>query len=273
MGIIEYTIIGALAGACVWLVATIFKGKNAKKAIKAKQEKPKEEPKKEEEKKTEPDRSFKIVKKSRLSRVSKKALETNARTATIEKVFERTPPMPTQTNQDIYVEPLEPASQQLLDALEGVDAQNRKVVSIGELKRQAGQSAQDIYTSYYPDPTEEYSSEKYLSKGRAGEVTGEYTGIHLGSGKRSYTNPKAVPDFDKAKLTDDNVMDIEQLLGKDAVDKSAPWGMQRNPFMRQPEFYQEQSSDDIDFSDVVVAEALLNPKFKQKKQKHVRFKK
>ena len=134
MTILEYCIIGAVVGAVVSIFISVFKGK--KKTKPQKTSKPAEQPKA-EEKPAEPDRSFKIAKKSRLSRVSKKALETNARTARVEKVFERTPPMPSTQQTDVYVSPLDAQSEQLLQSLEGVETSGRKVVSFKELKSQA----------------------------------------------------------------------------------------------------------------------------------------
>ena len=263
MGVIEFVILGAIALACVALFFALLKGK---KQPKAKNEKP-AEPKKEspkEEKPQELDRSFKIAKKERLSRVSKKALETNARTATIEKVFERTPPMPSQTDADVYVEKLDPASEELLKTLQNVDSSNRKVVSFKELKDQA----KILSASDNNDIQEEYSSAKYISRSSAGAIQGNYTGVHLGRARPSKQSERL--DI-KEDVTEDDIVDFKTMFERARLERSGFMPMGR------ASSFNEQSQDivdeNIDFSDVVVADAIMNPKYKQKHQKHVRFKK
>ena len=262
MTILEYCIIGAVVGAVVSIFISVFKGK--KKAKPQKTSKPAEQPKA-EEKPAEPDRSFKIAKKSRLSRVSKKALETNARTARVEKVFERTPPMPSTQQTDVYVSPLDAQSEQLLQSLEGVETSGRKVVSFQELKNQAKPITEEVVV----DDTEEYSSAKYLSSGRAGEITGDYSGIHLGRVKT-----KPTPKRDNIKIEAEPIRDFNG----EAVDFKALFNNRRlrdhNMFDTQdlPQ-HEAADKDEFDLNDAVVADAILHPRYQQKKIKHSRFKK
>lgn len=264
MGILEYLLIGVAGLVVIWVLSKLLKKKKkAKKATKEQApEQKKEEPK--EEPKPEPDRSFKIAKKSRLSRVSKKALETNSRTATVEKVFERTPPMPSSTQTDVYVEPLEPESQQLLDSLSSVETTDRKVISVKELKQHIQPKDKSPNTDYYPSDEEEYSSARYISSGRAGEITGQYTGIHLGSSKPQTTKPQHKGTLDNTVVVDDDEdIDFEKLFDSGMFGSSSFTAMERNGFknLEQPK---PDKSDDIDFNDMVVAEAMLNPKYKKK---------
>lgn len=270
MGILEYLIIAAAGLVILWVLSKLLKKKKkSKKTTKEQSSVPKKEEPKKEEPKPEPDRSFKIAKKSRLSRVSKKALETNSRTATVEKVFERTPPMPTDIQTDVYVEPLEPESQQLLDALSGVEASNRKVISVKELKQRIKPAESLQNTDYYPSDDEEYSSAKYISSGRAGEITGQYTGIHLGSAKHKSSKPQPKGFGDSKVLVDDedDDIDFEKLFDNGMFGSNSFSAIERGGFknLEQPK---PDKSDDIDFNDMVVAEAMLNPKYKKKSRLH-----
>ena len=154
MGMIEYLIIAAGIGGVMLIILTTKK--KTKKTKPAKSiEKPAETQKQETPTQKESP-SFKIVKKSRLSRVSKKALQTNARTATVEKVFERTLPMPTEENKNVYIDPLEPSHEELLRQLENIEAPSRKVVSLKDLKQEL--TAQEHFEQ------EEYSSLRVPSR-------------------------------------------------------------------------------------------------------------
>ena len=140
MDTIAYIIIGACIIGCF---VALCKAGLFKKKKKAKKETKKAEPaKKEEPKKEEPkDRSFKVAKKSKLTRVRKKALETNARTATIERVFERTPPKSLETQEILVEQPMEESNRELLEELKSAQT-DQKVVSIAELKRKLREQRQ-----------------------------------------------------------------------------------------------------------------------------------
>ncbi len=264
------------AGVCVVgsLIALIKAGlfkrkKKAKKQeepAKAKPDQPKTEEKKEP--KENLDRSFKIARKSKLSRVSKKALETNARTATIERVFERTPFVPQESNKDVYVQPLEAQTEEFYQAVKELDAEGRKIVSLGELKKQTEKAEQNIIEEVDENNPEEYSSIKYLSSGRAGEITGEYSGVHLGRPKPSGSEPNK-QNFAKDNNFESNE-DVEQEIQK-IINRSkrTPKGFGSNfGYLEEPEIPEQKDNDDIDFSDAVVAEAILNPKYKQISKKN-----
>lgn len=81
------------------------------------------------------DEDFKIARKSKTARVSKKALESDSRSARVERVFERE--SDNQAEAEVQVDDLDKDSKALVDAISTVASEGRKVVSIGELARQA----------------------------------------------------------------------------------------------------------------------------------------
>ena len=102
-----------------------------KKKKTAKPKPAKIEPQSEPQKK---DESFRIARKSKNARVSKKALESDSRSAKIERVFEREPD--NQPEAEVQVDELDEENEALVDAISSIESDGRKVVSIGELVRE-----------------------------------------------------------------------------------------------------------------------------------------
>lgn len=257
MEIIEILIIGLVAVFLIAILATMFSGKRQKKPKKSKIErtlsKGEEKPAQESAKQ---DRTFNIVKKGRLSRISKKALQTNARSATVERVFERTPPMTQTAQEDIYIDPLNPESEKLLKEYESINFGKEKVVSFKELKLRA-QEAETISQT-----DEEYSSANFITSRNQSGKTGVYGQFHVGDHKST--------SFDLNEDSKDNLSLKEQsfmeFVEKRRKEKSELAALKLSSFsdvIDQESQTQETLSGDIDYSDVVIAEALLNPKYKQ----------
>jgi len=150
-----------IAFASIWFVR---KKKKAPK-VQPQKETAKEEPAKTDEKK---DRNFKIVRKTKGARVSRKALDTNARTAQVERVFEKTEieqPEPPATQ-----EQLSDDNEELIEAIGSLDKTETSVVSIGELTKTFDRESNrltDVEHSKLKDDddqiTEEFDGEAFLS--------------------------------------------------------------------------------------------------------------
>ena len=251
MGVLEYVIIAIciLLSLFVLYKSGLFKKKKSKKK---KAEKPSEsKPVKKEEPKPEPaDRSFKIQKKSKLSRISKKALQTNARTGTVERVFERTPSMPETQEQDVYVDVLKQEDEELIETIKDIEVGDKKIITLRELRQKVAEAKKEQPQDEIPV---QEKKEKLISQGKAGEVTGEYVGVHLGSCKPTEDKKPSNPEEPRSTNNDD--IDLEELMQLEMLSSF------RRPVKEEP-----QKKDEIDFSDAVVAEAILNPKFKNKKK-------
>ena len=108
--------------------ASILFAKRKKKAPKAKVEPVVAQEKSAESQK---DDNFKISRKNKGARVSKKALDTDSRTATVEPVFKKE--HKEETTKEVDVESLSRTDDDLIDAISKLDKEERKVVSLGAL--------------------------------------------------------------------------------------------------------------------------------------------
>lgn len=222
-----------IIGVVLGCVVAVVKASGKKKKTKTKETKATktEQPKKEEA--PQKDRSFKIEKNGRLTRVSKNALTTNSRTAQVEKVFAREP----ETDKSVYISDK----------------------SGTETPAQVVETASDIGNTI-----------KNMSTGNAGYLNGDYNGIHLG-GRASYSQTtsqsrvreddrpdnknKTAGDFAKveeliAKLKRNSISTGNLLTAEDfgAINKSV------NSL--------DKKQSDIDFDLMVETDAILNPKYK-----------
>lgn len=233
MGIWEISIIVAVVLGCI---VAIYKAVGTKKKSKKKDEKKdKTQPQKKEEL-AQPDRSFKIEKKERLTKVSRNAVNTNSRTAQIEKVFAREP----ETDKSILIDDV--------NHQEEVDA----------------------------EPIQVKPDKKNMSNGGAGYFVGDYSGIHLGRKPYSPANNSGdVGDDPNTKRDDnasnenadiiDNFTTVENLI-KQMRDNRAN---SRNPSIRRSSNSADERdptaeaspSTDFDLNQMVEANAILNPKY------------
>ena len=229
------------------------KAKPAKKN-EAKPQQPKaEEPKKEE--KPEKDRSFNIVKKSRLSRVSKKALSTNSRTGTVERVFERTPEAPKE--EPVIIDVLEQHNEDLLQSVKDVEIEGKKVVSITELMQKAEEKVESAAVEKYSEPVKE--------KTDAGFVSGDYFGIHIGSSKRQPII-KAEKD-EPIEPVSEKINELNSEFGnifKRGTELGIS-GLDRFKNFNKPADNNDGEEDPLDLNNIIIADAILNPKYKNKK--------
>lgn len=254
MDTIAYIIIGACIIGCF---VALCKAGLFKKKKKAKKETKKAEPvKKEEPKKEEPkDRSFKVAKKSKLTRVRKKALETNARTATIERVFERTPPKSLETQEILVEQPMEESNRELLEELKSAQT-DEKVVSIAELKRKLREQRQQQQEQAIVEEEEQSNIVD------AGQTSGEYFGVHIGAGKSKIQRNQASEIVSliqpSPKPSNPQMPSFEELFNKSMGTRFGP----------KPAAPKVQEEAEIDYSDAVIAEAILNPKYKQFQNKN-----
>ena len=135
MDIGKILIIVASVGLAIAFATILFAGGKSKKN-KKKVEKLKEEtsPKPAPEPKPKEDDAFKVSRDGKSSRVSRKALKRDSRTATVEKVYEREHQEPVQQS-DVEVQMPDGYDKDFTDAVEQVsaDGKKKKVVSIAAL--------------------------------------------------------------------------------------------------------------------------------------------
>ncbi len=161
--------------------------------------------------KPKPD-EFKISKKSRLSKVSKKALKVDSRSATVEPVFARTPPSAQTTqSKDIEVDQrLTAESEKFIEQFGSAKTGERKVVSFADIKKEQAAAAASAKTApkeadtlAIDDYEKEWSSGQTLQQNLwsstqarnftehikpddfYGHFTGSYSGIKVGAGEAS----------------------------------------------------------------------------------------
>ncbi len=287
MEIIVYILLG-LAGVMI-VVALVKAGifKKKKKNDNKNQDK-KAESKPQEKSKAEQDTGFKISKKERLTKINKKALETDSRTATVERVYAKTPDKEQDDKPVIEInQRLSPADEDLVSAISQINTEERKVVSLGELKKQ--KQAMEQHEAEVKAAEEKLKAEgmpikegKRMSTGRAGEVTGLYSGISIGgkSNKKEETKSQTseIPETDKKKTLEQEIDDdffgnspfSDMPFGGNPFNSPfgrSPFDDDFNPFNRNRTKPEPQHKKKFDIVDAVQAEAILNPKFKDKNKK------
>ena len=254
---IYYFIVG---GMCLGIIIALCQAgmfKKRKKPEQKKVEKPKETKPEEVKKEEQPakDRSFNIVKKSRLSRISKKALSTDSRTGTVERVFALTPEVPQEEH--VYIDSLEQQNEELLQAVKDVDTEGKKVVSITELKQKAEQQT----------AVEECDTNETVvaEKTDAGFVSGNYFGVHIGSSKRARVEKI---NIDQEHLDEEETISLNARF-KNLFKRGTDLAVQGSDRFRRPgateDINEEDEDDGINLNDIIIADAILNPKYKKKK--------
>lgn len=232
MGTLEICIIAIVALGCV---VAVYKAANKKKKTKVKENKPaKTEPPKAPAEK-QPDRTFKIEKKERVTKISKNALTTNSRTAQVEKVFTR-----------------EEASDKSV-LIDDVQSDSEPLQTIAKSSNQV---------------------QKNMSSGNAGYFNGDYNGIHLGAKRPNdggQTQLSAQQDSMGKNETQKNQEDlidkftsIDNLLGRikrNRMPEDKPLSNNLD-FRKMFEENDSPQKPEIDFNTLVEADAILNPKYK-----------
>ena len=253
---IYYFIVGGMFFGIIIALCKAGMFKKRKKPEQKKVEKPKESKPEEVKKEEQPakDRSFNIVKKSRLSRISKKALSTDSRTGTVERVFALTPEAPKQEH--VYIDSLEQQNEELLQAVKDVDTEGKKVVSITELK----QKAEHQTAVEECDTNETVVAEKT----DAGFVSGNYWGVHIGSSKR----PSVEKNNIEQEQSDEETISLNARF-KNLFKRGTEFGTPGIDRFRRPgateDINEEDEDDGINLNDIIIADAILNPKYKKKK--------
>lgn len=273
MEIVVYIISGVCGVLAIYAVVKAGLFKRKKKSNAKPQEKPKDAGA--EIQKPAADTGFKVTKKERLTRVSKKALQTDSRTATVERVFAKTKEDENADGGEIQIsQKLSREDEDLISAIEQINTEERKVVSLDELKKQSEvNKAVDLAQEKLEAEgikTIDGENKKRTSSGRAGEVTGEYSGISIGRKGTSFS-PKKTDATQKVekKDDDDDELDFDNLFKNRSpfMDPEFNPFRNRNRFFGHPEPVEKEKPKKFDLGDAVQAEAILNPKFKNKNKK------
>lgn len=280
--------------------AILKRRKKQKASAKAAQKaEPSGESKPQEAESHEPEQ-FKITKKARLSRISRKALKSDSRTVgtpTIEPVYARTPDAPEASGEVVVDQHLSVESEQFLQAVGGANTDGRQVVSLGELKKeQLAASTGEQASQANGEPQEEaWSSGQGLKKDLwssmnardlnispivnddfYGHFTGNYTGIKVGAEVKQPVETRK--DQKPKQPTDSNFTPVPPTAGwQDLSGGVAPLCdgfMGSSPFFGDSPFgrpvmpSQTASSkkQKFDLGEAVVAEAILNRKGKPLKK-------
>ncbi|MBQ8468254.1 MAG: hypothetical protein IJ542_00680 [Clostridia bacterium] len=221
MDIGKIMIIVAAVGFVILFATIIFvsgKSKKNKKKVEAtkKQEAPKVQPNEPEKKE---DNSFKVSRANKNSRVSRKALKNNSRTATIEKVYQREPET-AEANSDVEIQLPTEYDEDFTQAVSQVRSEGRKVVAIGDLIK-----AEEVKPISHEDNLEEEDL------------------------------PNRAPlDVDlRERFPIDSLPNLEEIRRR--VES-------RN---RQQTMLKPDDKQGINMEEVVKTDAIMNPKFKNKK--------
>jgi len=261
-------IIVAVIGGVIILASLFFSNGGKKKGKKSKKAEPAQEKKVEEKPK---DTTFKISKKERVTKISKKSIEADSRTATVERVFERTPEQPESVNTNIEI-PLSPEAEAYERELSKVKADDRKVVSFGELQKQAEEMEKNeaeriaeeerLATELSIKPRAHYARDySSLERYNPEYLLGEYTGFGVGNSSERASIEEIQQKADK-EIDEGNQKFEDQL--RDSFEKL---GLRRtNPF--EDSFAQKREEPIADdYSSMVEHEAILNAKYKRNKKK------
>ena len=233
-------------------------------SVKKKKTKKEEPNKKEESKKVENpesktekiDDQFKVTKLGRFSRISKKALTSDSRTATVERVYEKTPDKEPE-DQIINPMPLSQESEELIDSLNQIDKTESGVVSIGELQKEA-EALDRSEATIVEEPVPAEDTNNFNSR---------YSGIGIGMNRsKAIQNPS-----EQSNLQNSVHSEMESI-------KNRIFGNQNpaaiNSFDMPPRFRTNSGlansapkTEDINYSDMIESEVILNPKFKNRKNK------
>ena len=196
------------------------------------------------------DDEFKVTKVGRFSRVSKKALESDSRTATIERVYEKTPEKEP-TDQFINPMSLSQESEELLDSINQLEKDDAKVVSIGELQKSVDE-AEKVEPVVVPETQPKTKETKF---------------------RYSYGLTAAQSQTEQQSPSDSQTMNDEMESIKNRIfGGSAPNSF--NNFDLPPRFRNSGSmpnatpkTEEYNYNDMIESEVILNPKFKNKKNK------
>lgn len=203
------------------------------------------------------DDEFKVTKIGRFSRVSKKALSTDSRTATIERVYEKTPEKEP-TDQIINPMALSKESEELIDTINQIEKDDSKVISIGELQK----NAEELEMAE-ENATHESNIEENKSNIR-------YSGIGIGMDKSNVNNSVNTEIGDNTQSINSEMETIRNRV----FGNQTPGGL--NNFDFPPRFRtsapfapntSSTSSEETDYNKLIESEAILNPKFKKNKNK------